>query len=234
LNNFGLRRSALVAGLGAGLLGWSGAALAEEHAPAAEHGAEHAEAAEAKHEGAAHEGAAHEGAAHEGAAHEGKHEGAHEEEEHEEPIYKRFEFALTGVLLSPQVADSHLLYGGAVGVEYDLTRLLRLELGAKLLKSAEETAVPVDLLLKLAFHATHELHPYLGVGPGVVLSKEAAVEGSTEAPAWKTHFAIAAVGGAHYWFSEYAGVQVQLDYNLVFADKATSELGGELGLVFHL
>lgn len=118
--------------------------------------------------------------------------------------------------------SGHGVHGGGLFVEVTaFPHWLEVELAVRVV--ASEAVMPIDLLLKLPLHISESVHPFVGVGPALVIGLED--EGSA-------HAALAASLGLYWWLVAHVGVTAEVDYEMVFAHGAHHELGGSVGVVF--
>jgi hypothetical protein len=100
---------------------------------------------------------------------------------------------------------------------------VELELCSRVLGNADGILLPVDLLLKLPFHLTKTIHPFIGFGPilALVFLEENAV-----------HFGLASSLGSYFWISDAWALAVELNYNLEFEEHIAQEVLANLGVVY--
>jgi len=103
-----------------------------------------------------------------------------------------------------------------VGVSYERTLIherLEAEVSVPVaLPTGDEgnTTMPIDLHFKVPFHPIESLSPYVAAGPSLEL---VFADAQTEAL-----FGLSFAAGTYCWFTPRVGVDVEVDYNLVFRD----------------
>ncbi len=72
--------------------------------------------------------------------------------------------------------------------------------------------IPVDLLVEVPFHVSHDFHPYVGLGPtvSVLLFKE------LDESHTRVSFGAAAVAGAEYWVRNNVALLAELNFNWLY------------------
>lgn len=131
-----------------------------------------------------------------------------EEADGEEPARKR-NVTLNGV-------------GGGVFVERSLLRhFFEIELSVSAIAVEGDVTIPMDLLLKKPFHLGPYVNLYLAIGPALSIDIK---DDETD-----TSGGIAFATGTYYWFDDHLGVDLDLDYTLVFKDDLAHELAISIG-----
>jgi hypothetical protein len=116
-------------------------------------------------------------------------------------------------------------FGGGLSVERAVVHhLLEVELVAGLLPGEHATLLPVELLLKVPFHPTSWLQPYLGLGPAMVVS----FDHGEASP----HFGAAAVAGAYFWLGGGLGLMLEVQQELLYDHGVVPEFGTAAGVVW--
>lgn len=116
--------------------------------------------------------------------------------------------------------------GGGLFVERSLFRhLLEIELSVSAIALEGDASVPIDLLLKKPFHLGPHFNTYLGTGPALSIDIK---DDET-----KAYGGIAFATGTYYWFDDHLGVDLDIDYTLVFKDDLAHELQISLGPVWR-
>lgn len=118
-------------------------------------------------------------------------------------------------------------FGGSVFYERELVQnWLEFEIQIGLVGGGGMFIMPIDVLLKKPFHVNHRVTPYIGGGPAL---EALFVNGEQEVVGGLT-----AAAGVYVWFSKYAGIDVEVDYTLVFSEHGIEQapcIG--VGPVFH-
>ncbi|MEL6184325.1 MAG: hypothetical protein AAFU79_06855 [Myxococcota bacterium] len=141
---------------------------------------------------------------------------------------------LKGLQLTEFPPEGESLVGGGVGVFAETTLVhgwLELEgsLSLARVSGVEEAAwvVPVDLLVKKPFHSGL-FCPYIAVGPTV------AFEFLDEHEGTETLVGGAVVVGAYIWLSDWAGIDLEVDYAAVANGGVQHELTFAAGPTLRL
>jgi hypothetical protein len=187
---------------------------APEPAPAAEH-----DTAPAGDHGAAPAG---EHGEHEGHGEHGEHEGHGEHGPHaHREFFVGAHFAALGSFKGDE-KESHLGLGGFFEVSA-IHNWLEIEFGLRMLSGKDGVEIPLDLVFKKPFHLNSWIHPYVGLGPTVLLTP-----GSSESAA---HLGLATAVGSYFWLTRHTGLTAELNYNLISDGGAVHEVGGAAGFV---
>jgi len=98
------------------------------------------------------------------------------------------------------------------------------ELNAIVASTEGGVRVPLEVIVKYVFRdPSASLRPFIGAGPALhlLLAEEKAA-----------FFELAATLGFVYWFSESIGLDVEVDYGMVFEEELVHEVGPSFGPVF--
>jgi hypothetical protein len=127
-------------------------------------------------------------------------------------------------LAVPEDGEIHHHLGGGVFFELTLApQALALEISAKWMSAAAGYELPLDIMLKVPFHVSRVLHPYLGAGFVAVLAVDDGVA---------AHFGGGVIGGSQFWLTDQVGLLAELCFNLLYGHGLIREFGGALGVVF--
>ena len=118
--------------------------------------------------------------------------------------------------------ESHLGLGGFFEVSA-IHGWLEIEFGLRMLSGKDGVEIPLDLVFKKPFHLNSWIHPYVGLGPTVLLTP-----GSSESAA---HIGLATAVGSYFWLTRHTGLTAELNYNLISDGGAVHEVGGAAGFV---
>jgi len=145
--------------------------------------------------------------------------GAHSSEKH-------FMVGAMGSYLAAIHGDEVHHYGGG-GLLFEATLVphwLEMEYSVRALSDGHALLFPVDVLLKLPFHVSDTVIPYIGAGPTLV-------------PAFvdelSAHAGIATSAGAGFWLWSWGGLIAELNYNLLFEGDLVHEIGGSGGVGYR-
>lgn len=97
------------------------------------------------------------------------------------------------------------------------------ELNAIVASTEGGVRVPIEAIVKVVFRdPSASLRPFVGAGPALhlLLAEEK-----------DAFFEVAATLGFVYWFSESIGLDVEVDYGMVFEEELVHEVGPSLGPV---
>ncbi len=122
--------------------------------------------------------------------------------------------------------ETHHLGGGGLFFELlVIPNWLEIELCARAMANNHLVSVPIDVLFKIPFHINETVHPFVGIGPTVVLqhSKDAETE---------VFFGGVLAAGSYFWFAESWAFIAELNYNLVYEHGIVNELGVNIGLAY--
>ncbi len=123
--------------------------------------------------------------------------------------------------------EFHPRFGASVFYERELLQnRLEFEIQIGLVGGGGMYIMPTDILLKKPFHVNHRVTPYIGAGPAL---EAVFADGEQEVVVGLT-----SAVGVYVWFSKYAGIDVELDYTLVFSEHGLEHapcIG--VGPVFH-
>ncbi len=123
--------------------------------------------------------------------------------------------------------EVHHLGGGGFFLETSvISGWLELELGVRGLANAHDLAFPIDVLLKLPFHASDAVHPFIGAGPTIVLGFE-------EGTGTSFHAGGAFTLGSYFWPWSWGGFVVEGNYNLISHDGLVHEVGPNVGFAYR-
>ena len=117
------------------------------------------------------------------------------------------------------------VFGGGSFLEFTvIENWLEIEAAVNVVKTtAGPVEIPVDVLLKKPFHVNTWLHPYVGLGPAVVL-----VAGKS-----KVDVGLATAAGSYFWLTQHVSLSAEIDNNVLAGDgKVLYEVGGKTGVVF--
>jgi hypothetical protein len=123
----------------------------------------------------------------------------------------------------------HVVHHGGFGLFYKILVVpdwLLIEFAAKTVFSDHGTAVPLELSFRIPFHVGGCLHLAPGIGPLLIV----AMHEDEEDP--EAIFGLGSGIGISYWFTSWAGVKMELGYELHFHDKLSHELVAATGVVF--
>ncbi|MBW2526056.1 MAG: hypothetical protein JRI23_17885 [Deltaproteobacteria bacterium] len=121
--------------------------------------------------------------------------------------------------------EVHHLGGGGLLFEAALIpHWLELEYSVRALTDGHLLAFPIEILLKLPFHLSDTAVPFVGAGPALIPAFVDEVE---------VHGGVATAAGVCFWLWSWGGLFVEANYNLVFDDGITHELGGSGGLGYR-
>lgn len=143
--------------------------------------------------------------------------------------------------------DGHAQGHLGLGLSYErsvIEHLLEVEVSASVLP---ETAVPIDILLKVPVHVGESIVLFAGIGPLIAIDLKkhddhddhdghdearahTAAAASEDHDESRLHFGVASALGAYYWFSKTFGLLAQANLNVVAEDGAVFEAGGVAGL----
>jgi hypothetical protein len=106
-----------------------------------------------------------------------------------------------------------------------LHHLVELELNGMFVNLDDGFTVPVEGVVKLVLGDSQgTVVPFIGVGPGVQFVRAEHNE---------TFFQVVAVAGAYVWFTDQVGLDIELDYGMVFEEHIVHEFGPSIGPVFR-
>ncbi|MDJ0762869.1 MAG: hypothetical protein QNJ97_07745 [Myxococcota bacterium] len=147
---------------------------------------------------------------------------AEEDHTHDDHAHRFFAGAKGTFLASFVDGETHLFGGGGLFFEVALGPV-ELELCARVLGNGHGVILPVDLLLKLPFHLTQTIHPFVGLGPTLVpvFLEENAL-----------HVGLATAIGSYFWISNAWALALEVNYNLVFEGHLAHEVMANVGVVF--
>ena len=136
---------------------------------------------------------------------------------HEEEM--NWVFGVKGVQLNTFSNHGENASGAGVGVLIErsvIPRWLEIELSTSTVFIDDHTIIPMDLLLKKPFHFTENFSPYLAVGPTIAFNVTKK----------KTEIGIGAafIVGTYIWFSQYIGLDVEVDYAILEENGLVHEL----------
>jgi len=119
------------------------------------------------------------------------------------------------------------LWGAGIFYEREVIQdWLEIELNVPVIGDRDHVILPLDIVLKIPWHASPYVTPYVGVGPGLDVIFH---EGETE-----VFGAIASVVGLYVWFDMVFGVDIEFSYSIVFEEgHIVHELIPSLGPVVH-
>lgn len=128
---------------------------------------------------------------------------------------------LKGVQLTAIPSEGETLIGGGLGLFAERTAIpgwLEIELSASFVRieSENEWIVPIDVLLKKPFHVGSGVCPYLAIGSTVSLVTDG--EGLTVGVGGVV------VVGTYIWLSDSWGIDVEVDYALLYEEGVQHEV----------
>ncbi len=143
---------------------------------------------------------------------EGHHsEGHHSDDHHADGHHAESHRAVVGIkggYVAEFEGESVHHFGGA-GPFIELVVIphwLEVELGVRAITDGHALSFPTDLLLKLPFHLSDVVHPFVGLGPTMVASHHEEVS---------VHFGGVLVAGSYFWLTPYGGPLAEASYGMV-------------------
>lgn len=118
----------------------------------------------------------------------------------------------------------HHLGGGGLAFEAVVVpNWFEIEVSARGMKSAHGVSIPLELLFKIPFHATEEIHPFVGIGPMVSVNRDETLSAS---------FGGLLMGGSYFWVTDGVGFVLEAFYGMADHEGLVHEVGINGGLAF--
>jgi hypothetical protein len=120
--------------------------------------------------------------------------------------------------------EAHNLAGGGIGFEAAVVpNWFEIEIAARGLTGGHGVTIPIELLFKIPFHASEVVHPFVGIGPFVSLTRDDTVEATGGG---------VLVGGTYLWATQHVGFVIEALYAVADDHGVVHELAGNAGLAF--
>jgi len=140
--------------------------------------------------------------------------------------HKNHAIGIVGVYAAGLHHGEAVHHGGA-GAFYKtlvVPEWLLVEVAAKVMLSEHATHLPFELMLRKPIHVTDNLHLSPGIGPVFIFNFH---NGDTEFV-----FGLGGGVGIAYWLADWAGLKLELGYELHFEEELSHELIVAAGPVF--